>query len=256
MPQLIWLDERNPQFPPTKNVQQDPDGLLAVGGNLDPHTLIEAYSQGIFPWYSDGQPILWWSPSPRMILRPRDTHFGRTLIKLAKKKPFVIRVDSHFSDVIHRCADTQRSDQDGTWITQEMMDAYIRLHKAGYAHSVEAWEGDRLVGGLYGIALGKAFFGESMFSLVSGASKIAFATLVTQLSHWGFELIDCQMHTQYLASFGAKEVDRPTFERALQHALKDSSTINTSLDSLGAPTLHWKEAWEMPTHGFTNKNMV
>ena len=219
MTDLPWLDEYNPNFPNTRQALLDPNGLLAVGGSLSVNSLVKAYSLGIFPWFSDDQPILWWSPSPRMVLNPKDTHFPRSLKKLARKTPFKITCDTCFSEVIDACSDIDRPDQDGTWITDEMRDAYLDMHDAGYAHSIEAWQEGKLVGGLYGIALGGAFFGESMFSGVSGASKIAFATLSEQLKEWGFVLIDCQIHTAYLESFGAQEIERNVFEKKLHKAL-------------------------------------
>ena len=243
MGELSWLDENNTEFPPSNHALTDPNGLLAVGGDLSPARLVSAYSRGIFPWFSDGQPILWWTPSPRMILRPEQLHIGRSLKKLAKKAPFIIKVDSAFESVIRHCASVPRDEQDGTWITEEMINAYVELHQLGIAHSVEAWQDDELVGGLYGIALGKAFFGESMFSLVSGASKIAFATLATQLHQWSYLLIDCQIHTDYLSSFGANEVPRKEFETLLKMGVPSNIEL-----SQFTPT-NWKETWEMPESG-------
>lgn len=219
MGQVSWLDTNDLSFPDSREALAEPNGLLAVGGDLRPERLLKAYSQGIFPWYSDDQPILWWSPSPRMILLPDELHLGRSLRKLANKRLFHIRVDSQFDRVISYCATAPREGTQGTWITEDMRAAYSALHRLGYAHCIEAWQDNQLVGGLYGIALGRVFFGESMFSLVSGASKIAFATMVRQLQAWDFQLIDCQMFTHYLASFGAKEVERDEFERRLKNAL-------------------------------------
>lgn len=239
MSDIAWLDEHTPNFPHTSNALTEPNGLLAAGGSLSIEFLISAYSQGIFPWFSHDQPILWWSPSPRMVVNPNDVHFGRSLKKLARKAPFKITCDTCFSNVIDACSDIDRPDQEGTWITDEMRDAYINMHQAGYAHSIEAWREGELVGGLYGIAIGGAFFGESMFSKVSGASKIAFATLVEQLKEWGFSLIDCQIHTAYLESFGAHEIERNIFEEKLRNALsfeKPKASVSLWADWTQAPT--------------------
>jgi len=214
MSELTWLDPDTISFPVTKDALEDPNGLLAVGGDLSPARLLHAYSLGIFPWFDESQPILWWTPDPRLVLKPSDIHLGRTFKKLANKRLFTVTVDTCFHDVVNQCAaSTHRSDGEGTWITDEMIDAYDALHQQGHAHSVEVWQDEQLVGGLYGIAIGRFFYGESMFSAVSGASKIGFATLVKQLKQWGFIGIDCQVHTEYLASFGAQELSRDTFER-------------------------------------------
>jgi leucyl/phenylalanyl-tRNA---protein transferase len=187
------------------------EGLLAVGGDLSPERLILAYRNGIFPWYSPGEPILWWSPDPRLVLYPDELRISRSLRKIIKRKVFHITFDEAFDDVIRACAEAKRSYGEGTWITDEMKAAYCELHRRGYAHSVEAWQDDTLVGGLYGIALGRAFFGESMFSRVSNASKVAFVTLVENLRQLKFELIDCQVKTDHLIRFGAREVPRKVF---------------------------------------------
>ncbi len=198
----------------------DTDGLLAVGGDLNPDRLLNAYRHGIFPWYSDEQPILWWSPDPRAILLPEDLKISRSLKKTIRKKLFQVSLDRDFETVIRACAENRgSSDMPGTWITEDMMHAYIELHRLGYAHSVEVWEHNKLVGGLYGIALGKAFFGESMFSRSSDASKTGFITLVQQLSDWGYQLIDCQVESAHLASLGAKPVSRSRFIALLNDAL-------------------------------------
>ena len=240
---LTWLDENSLAFPDTELALEDPNGLLAVGGDLSLERLVTAYAQGIFPWFSDGQPILWWSPDPRMTLSPSDLHIGRTLRKLLKKRQFRITCDTAFEEVIQACAETPRNEDAGTWITDEMMDAYTDLHEAGFAHSVEAWQEDTLVGGLYGVSLGKAFFGESMFSRVSGASKVAFATLATQLKQWEFEVIDCQVQTDYLASFGAKDISRAEFEAKLKGTIPNFD----SADQLS--TFDWIQHWTMPDFG-------
>lgn len=186
-------------------------GLVAVGGTLTPERLLEAYRAGIFPWYQQGQPVLWHSPDPRMVLRPGDLLVNRSLRKTLRKIPFDIRMDTAFESVIHGCAKIPREGQDGTWITPEMVSAYLALHELGHAHCVEAWEGETLVGGLYGVAVGGVFCGESMFATENDASKVAFVYLVRQLEAWGFPLIDCQVHTEHLERFGADEIRRDEF---------------------------------------------
>lgn len=214
-----WLDPHDPTaaFPPVELALRDPDGLLALGGDLSPERLLNAYRHGIFPWYSEGQPILWWSPDPRMVLRPDALNISRSLRKTLRKDALRITLDRDFAGVMAACAEP-RADGLGTWITEDMTRAYQRLHELGYAHSVEAWQDDRLVGGLYGVALGKVFFGESMFTRVTDASKIAFAHLVRQLDHWGFTLIDCQVYTGHLASLGATPLPRTEFTAVLRQA--------------------------------------
>lgn len=189
----------------------DESGLLGVGGDLAVERLLLAYRSGIFPWYSDDQPILWWSPDPRMVLFPKELHIPKSLKKLLKNHPFVLRMDSAFEQVITQCMGVPRPGQDGTWITPEMKDAYMDLHLAGYAHSMEVWEGERLVGGLYGVAVGGVFCGESMFTLVPNASKIALVTLIEQLHTLGFTLLDCQVHTDHLERFGAKFISKSDY---------------------------------------------
>lgn len=196
----------------------DASGLLGVGGDLRPERVMLAYAHGIFPWYSDGQPILWWSPDPRMVLYPPDLVIQRSLRKRIAQEPYRLTMDTAFEAVIDRCATVPRPMQDGTWITREMRDAYVELHRLGHAHSVEAWQGDRLVGGLYGVALGSAFFGESMFAEAKDASKIAFVAFIRQLECWGCTVVDCQVYTEHLARFGAVEVPRSAFLRDIQTA--------------------------------------
>lgn len=211
-----WLDPRDPAapFPPVELALRDPDGLLALGGDLSPERLLRAYRQGIFPWYSDGQPILWWSPDPRMVLRPEELKISRSLRKTLRKRALLITLDEDFAAVMAACAEP-RSDGLGTWITEDMTLAYRRLHELGYAHSVEAWQDGHLVGGLYGVALGNVFFGESMFTRATDASKIAFVHLVRQLQRWHFALIDCQVYTGHLASLGAAPIPRRDFSAIL-----------------------------------------
>jgi leucyl/phenylalanyl-tRNA---protein transferase len=205
-------------FPPPELA--DETGLLAVGGDLSPRRLLLAYSLGIFPWYGEDLPILWHSPDPRMVLEPDRIVVSRSLRKEMRRGRFRVRLDSAFEQVIRGCAETPRPDQDGTWITAEMFDAYVELYRLGYAHSAEAWLGDELVGGLYGVSLGRAFFGESMFSRASDASKVAFVALVDQLRRWRIDLIDCQVHTEHMARFGAEQWPRPRFLRGLAAALE------------------------------------
>jgi len=214
----FWLepDSDPAHFPDPHYALVEPDGLLAVGGDLSPARLLNAYRQGIFPWYSDGQPILWWSPNPRAVLFPEHLKVSRSLRKTLRKRPFRVSLDTAFDAVIEACSEP-REDQEGTWITEEMKQAYIHLHRIGFAHSAECWEGDTLVGGLYGVSLGKVFFGESMFTRRSDASKIAFAHLVEQLKAWNFGLIDCQVHTSHLASLGAEDIPRERFLELLDH---------------------------------------
>ena len=208
----FWLNPDDPQapFPPVELALREPDGLLAIGGGLEPARLLNAYRHGIFPWYSEGQPILWWSPDPRLVLFPERLHISRSLRKTLRRGQFRITLDHAFPEVIRACA-APRADGEGTWITPAMQAAYIRLHELGHAHSAEAWLQGELVGGLYGVAIGRMFFGESMFSRVSDASKAAFVHLVRQLAAWGFGPIDCQVHTAHLARLGAEAIPRADF---------------------------------------------
>lgn len=201
-------------FPPLQQALREPNGLLAAGGDLSTSRLLAAYRKGIFPWFNAGEPILWWSPDPRMIMFPSDIKISRSLHKTLKHNRLKIRVDSAFRAVIHACA-APRNGQNGTWIHPEMIAAYENLHQLGLCHSVETWEGDELVGGLYGVALGRVFFGESMFSRVNDASKVALVYLARQLQQWGFILIDCQVKTPHLASMGAIEIPRQEFANLL-----------------------------------------
>ncbi len=197
------------------------DGLLAVGGDLTPQRLLLGYSKGIFPWYGPKLPILWHSPDPRMVMAPRELVINRSLKKSIRKQPYQLRIDTAFVDVLGRCAETPRPGQDGTWLVPDMLAAYQQLHELGFAHSFEAWQGEALVGGLYGVSLGTCFFGESMFAHAPDASKIAFAASVAQLDAWGVTLIDCQVHTDHLARLGATEISRAEFLIRLARALDE-----------------------------------
>ena len=204
-----------------------PGGLLAVGGDLSTQRLLLAYSLGIFPWYAEGDPLLWWSPDPRLVLEPSELKVSKSLKRIIKKGDFTITMDTCFNRVIRKCATVKRKHEQGTWIVDAMSDAYIRLHRAGLAHSVEAWQGKKLVGGLYGVSLGKAFFGESMFSEKPDASKIALVYLVSALRAWGLDLIDCQVRTEHLVRLGAHEIPRPEFLRRLKNALRHETLRGT-----------------------------
>lgn len=197
----------------------DPDGLLAVGGDLSRERLISAYAHGIFPWYSSSTPILWWSPDPRPLINPAKVHVSRSLRRTLNKGRYEVRFDTAFEDVIAGCAKTPRPQGEGTWLTNDMIEAYLDLHDAGLAHSVEAWADGELLGGLYGVSLGKAFFGESMFFHEPSASKVAFVTLCRQLADWGFHFIDCQQTTPHMLAFGAVEYSRGAFMTQLKDAI-------------------------------------
>ncbi len=206
---VFYLSENKLTFPPP--FLADKTGLLAVGGDLSMQRLIKAYSEGIFPWYNEDEPILWWSPDPRLVLFPEELHIGRSLAKVIAKNIYDITVDRSFEEVITKCRDVHTETKSGTWLVDEMLDAYMLLHESGYAHSVEAWKDGDLVGGLYGVCLGKCFFGESMFSTSDNSSKVAFAVFTKWLAKIGFEMIDCQVATRYLSSFGAREIPRKEF---------------------------------------------
>ncbi|WP_417595111.1 leucyl/phenylalanyl-tRNA--protein transferase [Oceanospirillum sp.] len=211
MIELPWLNpEQPPYFPPVTEALADPQGLLAFGGQLNAQWLLTSYHQGIFPWFNPGEPILWWSPDPRMVIFPEHFKIRRSLKKTLRKQPFEITFDTAFAEVLNGCA-AARNYTDETWITEEMRSAYQELHQMGHAHSVEAWQDGKLVGGLYGVAIGRIFCGESMFARATDASKVAFVHLIQQLKAWQFELIDCQVYSDHLASFGAEEVDRACF---------------------------------------------
>ena len=202
-------------FPNTEQALRNPNGLLAAGGDLSSPRLLEAYRHGIFPWFSQGEPILWWSPDPRMILNTNEIKISRSLAKILRRNEYEVSFDTAFEQVMRACSAPRRN-QPGTWIVEEMISAYIELYRAGYAHSVEVRVNGKLAGGLYGVAIGRMFYGESMFSTISNTSKIALAHLCRQLERWSFKLIDCQMNTAHLASMGAHEIPRIEFITRLQ----------------------------------------
>ncbi len=211
---IHWLQPGD-AFPPVTAALTEPNGLLAAGGELSSTRLIDAYRHGIFPWFSPGQPILWWSPDPRTVIVPRELKISRSLAKTLRNRAYEVRADSNFDAVVRACA-LPRPDQGGTWISDAMIAAYGALHELGIAHSIETWIDGELAGGLYGIALGRMFYGESMFSHATDASKIALVHLARQLERWQFGMIDCQMHTAHLASLGARELPRAEFIRKVQ----------------------------------------
>jgi leucyl/phenylalanyl-tRNA--protein transferase len=210
-------------FPPPALAEED--GLLAVGGDLSVARLLLAYRQGIFPWYSPGEPILWWSPNPRLVLFPEEFHLSKRLGRTIRQQVFRLTFDTDFSGVIHQCAHLRLEEGEGTWLSAEMIEAYQNLHALGHAHSVECWQGGKLVGGLYGVSLGAAFFGESMFSLVRDSSKVALAGLVERLKGWKFELIDCQVGTGHLQRLGAREIPGEEFSSRLARAVAKPSRL-------------------------------
>ena len=222
MLQLPWLDPEHLQFPDTHTALDEPNGLLAAGGELSPEWLITAYTHGIFPWFSEEEPILWWSPSPRAFIHIDQLHISKSLSKTLRKKQFSISFDQAFEDVIDACAQPRTNQPDsGTWITEDMREAYIQLHAMGKAHSIEVWMDGELSGGLYGIGLGRMFFGESMFSFKTNGSKIALFALAEQLKQWQYIGIDCQVHNPHLESMGAQEIPRHTFESLLDKHVKN-----------------------------------
>jgi leucyl/phenylalanyl-tRNA--protein transferase len=214
---LFQLDPDQFAFPPAQMALEEPNGLLAIGGDLKPARLLLAYRNGIFPWFDETQPLLWWSPDPRSVLYPHQIHVSRSLRKFIARKPYTITCDSAFAAVMDGCA-APRKTQKGTWITSEMRQAYLHLHELGHAHSMEVWDGTKLVGGLYGIGIGRAFFGESMFSEAMNASKVALFTLAETLATHGFHFIDCQVHNPHLESMGAVTVPRERFLSELNKA--------------------------------------
>lgn len=243
---IEWLDPFDPDcpFPPVDHAFTDPDGLLAAGGDLNPRRLLSAYRRGIFPWYEEGQPILWWSPNPRAVLYPKHFRISRSLRKSLRGKPYSVSFDHAFRDVVVACAAPRRHGG-GTWITSEMVEAYCLLHAQGYAHSVEVWHAQdgRLIGGLYGVALGQVFFGESMFSWASDASKVGFAYLARHLQAWEYPLIDCQLSSPHIDSLGAEMISRAQFSEMLaRHCPRRGKLSPWQVDSLVDVT-----AWQ-PAH--------
>lgn len=216
---LFRLSERI-EFPPAWLAR--PDGLLCIGGDLCPKRLTLAYKRGLFPWFSNSEPILWWSPDPRLVLFPSKIRVSKSLKKIIRKDCFSIRVNTAFEQIIAACSQPRQDKPNGTWLVDEMIDAYITLHKMGIAHSVEAWQADRLVGGLYGVSLGKVFFGESMFSSVSNASKVTLVALAQELDSQGFGMIDCQVTSEHLLRMGAQEITRDRFLDILNHGVEQT----------------------------------
>lgn len=223
-------------FPPTSHAE--PDGLLAVGGDLSPERLVKAYQSGIFPWFSEGDPILWWTPNPRFVLFPGELHISRSTRRAMNKHPFRYTFNQRFDEVLHYCKTVPREGQNGTWITPEMASAYTALHHLGYAVSVEVWKGDQLVGGIYGVISGRCFFGESMFSLVSNASKLGIIQWVLYLKSQNFRIIDCQMHSPHMQQLGGRHIPRSAFEEVLNmyasspaiHQKWDQQCLNPSFN--------------------------
>ena len=223
---IPWLKPSDPveAFPPVTRALEDPDGLLCAGGDLDPARILAAYRRGIFPWYAEGQPILWWSPDPRMVLIPDELRISRSLRKSLRNRGYRVTFDQAFDEVVSQCADSGARAFEGTWISPEMHAAYVDLHRLGHAHSVEVWLGDRLVGGLYGLELGRVFFGESMFSAETDASKVALFHQVAAVRDRGVELIDCQVASNHLFSLGARLMPRAEFVARLERAIPRRAT--------------------------------
>ncbi|ARN75783.1 leucyl/phenylalanyl-tRNA--protein transferase [Oceanicoccus sagamiensis] len=230
MSTVSWLDPASVEFPTPDQALEDPNGLLAVGGDLSPERLIAAYRLGIFPWFEESQPILWWSPSPRAVLFPANIYLSKSLKKRLRRQQYSVSCDQQFSQVMQHCANIPRQGQDGTWITDDMLEAYCQLFEQGIAHSIEVWFEGELIGGLYGIAIGKIFYGESMFSLRTDASKVAFAHLAKQLDNWHFALIDCQVSNPHLTRLGAEEIDRGLFSQLLSDNIDNTDHHNWSAD--------------------------
>lgn len=219
--------EPDAPFPPVDRALRQPDGLLAIGGDLSPPRLLNAYRHGIFPWYSQGQPILWWSPDPRTMFATDGVRLGSKFRRGLRRSTWEVRADTAFAEVIRACAETPRPGQRGTWITREMRAAYERMHELGHAHSFEVFDGDRLVGGIYGLAIGRMFFGESMFSAESGGSKVALAALAAHLGSWGFPLIDAQVENDHLLSLGAELWPRPRFLAAVAELTAEPGIVGS-----------------------------
>lgn len=227
---LPWLDPAIVGFPDVETALKEPDGLLAAGGALSPDWLLHAYESGVFPWYEDGQPILWWSPDPRLVLFPEQLKISRSLRKLINNNPYHLTINRDFRAVVANCGELRESSP-GTWITRDMEAAYAQLHELGLAHSVEVWDAEKLVGGLYGVAIGRVFFGESMFSKQPNTSKLALVGLVRQLEQWQFELIDCQISSEHLLSLGAEEISRRQFIEILAECAKREKSFKWPMDS-------------------------
>ena len=226
---IPWLGNDVP-FPPVEQALRSPNGLLAAGGDLSAARLLDAYRHGIFPWFNTGEPILWWSPDPRMVLVPSQFKISRSLAKTLRNRHYEIRIDSAFESVMRACA-APRKDHQGTWINELMIASYCQLHKLGHAHSVEIWIDGKLTGGLYGVSIGRMFYGESMFSNTSNASKIALAHLAKQLARWQYGMIDCQMNTSHLATLGAHEIPRREFIGRLQELIQYAPVPDWQFDS-------------------------
>jgi len=230
MLQLPWLKPNSTLFPPTDSALDEPNGLLAVGGDLSEERLLSAYRQGIFPWFSDGEPILWWTPSPRMVLFPEKLHISRSLRKTLRQRGFQITINRCFPEVIQACAEPRskvdKEEERGTWITNDIKGAYIHLHQNGYAHSFEVWREQQLVGGLYGVAIGQIFFGESMFSRTTNGSKIAFVYMAQLLKKWHYELIDCQVYSDHLSTLGVKEIEKSKFETIIKESVGKETLLS------------------------------
>jgi leucyl/phenylalanyl-tRNA--protein transferase len=233
--ELPWLDEDPAAaFPPASMAQREPDGLLAAGGDLTPTRLLNAYRHGIFPWYSQGQPILWWSPDPRMVFRTDGVHLSTRFRRTLRASDWTVRADTAFEQVIDACARLPRPGQHGTWITADMRAAYSRLHRQGHAHSVEVYAGELLAGGIYGVAIGRMFFGESMFSALTGGSKVALAALALRLRAWGWPLIDAQVRNPHLEALGAQAWPRDEFLARIRLLCSESAAPGPWTDRFGA----------------------
>lgn len=239
-------DDPHAPFPDVTTALRRPDGLLAFGGNLSPDRLLNAYAHGIFPWFSDGQPILWWSPDPRTVFRTEGVHLSSRFRRRLRRSPWVARADTAFAEVIAACASAPRRDQYGTWITDDMVAAYLELHRLGHAHSVEVFDNDHLVGGIYGIAIGRMFFGESMYSSESGGSKVALAALARRLAEWGWPLIDAQVGNDHLFTLGAESWPRQRFIEAAAELCRLPAEVGgpwiERFGALAAPALVESEA--------------
>ncbi|MBL1140989.1 MAG: leucyl/phenylalanyl-tRNA--protein transferase [Proteobacteria bacterium] len=230
--QLYWVEDNllATDFPPLNKALRDPDGLLAIGGDLSTERLLDAYKKGIFPWFNEGQPVMWWSPDPRCVLLPEEIKISRSLAKRLRQNKFNITYDTVFIDVLNACAAARKHIED-TWITNDIKLAYTKLFESGYAHSVECWQDKKLIGGLYGLAMGKVFFGESMFSFESDASKVALVYLAQLLKQKDFRLIDCQVHSPHLQTLGAKPIQRELFVQILNNFCNDDKILFQSSES-------------------------